>query len=1479
MSSISSEWLALRDWGSRGQESAFEELCCQLAFHEHEALQIGVVSPIRLATPDGGVECYWNLNDGTIWAWQAKYFLQKPNAQQWSQVTHSIETALKGHHGKISRYTICMPLNRPKSSDTSKNWFLDEWNRQVEKWEALAKKNGLIVQFEFWGDSEIFDRLALEEHRGRKYFWFHKESFSQAWFEDHMRQVVKNAGPRYTPEIHVETELVNYFDAICVRDTLYKEVLENLLELKRYIGYYERRLDVNEQDTLHSWYYKIEHFFVQGFASQELLHVKIENIFECFHEWLNNAIKAYEEKVQDRNSYSRDEGHSKLQDIESALYKLERFLKSDETKLQNQRLGILVGEAGSGKTHLLCDVLETRVKSRYPAVLLLGQHFKNVEPWRQIMELLHLSSTMTPDEFLGILDVAGAACGSRALIMIDALNESSERWFWQEYLAGMAEKISRYKHVALVVSIRSTYIENVLGDYDYDHWVRFDHHGFEEVYLQAIERFFDHYGLEYPNAPLLDPEFFNPLFLKTFCETFQGQNKIPNGVHSISDVFNRRMEMLNQKLAKPQYLDYRESKRLVQKALEKLAEAMVAKEHMWLAIDEADAIVETIFPSTGASKSLLIYLIDEGFVTEDFSYSETYEELEGIRFGYERFFDYIHALHVIDQLKALPENQQMVWFESLLPEKRYWSFKSGLIEMLSILIPEHFGKELYRFIPKHKTKRVVMESFLKSFLWRRNDSFTNTTRSYLNKVVLEYLSDEKVLDMMLSVCAEVDHPYNAKRLHKILSRYSMPEHDRWWSVYVYNAYQSNRPVSRLIEWVWHSNTQKHINDEAALLLAITLSWFLTTSHRFARDRATKALVALLENRLHLFSKLFFYFKEVDDLYIHERLYGAAYGAALRSSDKKAVVILAKQVYRRVFKDEKPPVHVMLRDYARGICELALRYENGIGIDVKKIRPPYVSEWNDAYIDDALFENEDSYRDNVYHSIFYDDFGDYIIGRGPSHWLNRRITDGLHVKQKLDHFQKTLSKKAHEYFDQYRESKEYFLTSKDTKNKELLGMVMSFFQKLLITTLNDRQKEVFESVEWYLDHSKSRHRSDEGHIDINELKKRVYQRVLELGWSKEIFQKAEDALRFYTRNGRTARKAERLGKKYQWLAWHELLAQLYDNFEYDGRPYDDVMEGYEGTWQEFLRDIDPSCLIQTPQKEMWWYAHSPCWWVNTDYKNWQVNESNASWVAVRDDLPKCSDFFNIAYENGTIWMPLDGTYRWKQKRTYEEKLDDARYRDLYCGLSSYIVKDNSIETMRKLVEFYKDLVGNRRDFPSCRETTRVFLGEFHRSFAHEYEVYDWYKSDLALGEIKCAYEVYMQEDANFDCSIDETIHIALPCREIVEALQLESDGKEGKYFNQKANLICQDPSVDEKGPLSLLMEKHALSDFLNQSGYGMFWVLFCEKNILGNSFNHKQFDGQLQHWEFCWFEKGEIKRETWFKYYEPRMDQRSVIEGK
>ena len=51
----------------------------------------------------------------------------------------------------------------------------------------------------------------------------------------------------------------------------------------------------------------------------------------------------------------------------------------------------------------------------------------------------------------------------------------------------------------------------------------------------------------------------------------------------------------------------------------------------------------------------------------------------------------------------------------------------------------------------------------------------------------------------------------------------------------------------------------------------------------------------------------------------------------------------------------------------------------------------------------------------------------------------------------------------EYFDQYRESKEYFLTSKDTKNKELLGMVMSFFQKLLITTLNDRQKEVFESV--------------------------------------------------------------------------------------------------------------------------------------------------------------------------------------------------------------------------------------------------------------------------------------------------------------------------------------------------------------------------------------------------------------------------------
>lgn len=42
--------------------------------------------------------------------------------------------------------------------------------------------------------------------------------------------------------------------------------------------------------------------------------------------------------------------------------------------------------------------------------------------------------------------------------------------------------------------------------------------------------------------------------------------------------------------------------------------------------------------------------------------------------------------------------------------------------------------------------------------------------------------------------------------------------------------------------------------------------------------------------------------------------------------------------------------------------------------------------------------------------------------------------------------------------------------------------------------------------------------------------------------------------------------ERIGKKYQWLALHELLARVADNFEKLEYSWSDNVVEYEGTWE-------------------------------------------------------------------------------------------------------------------------------------------------------------------------------------------------------------------------------------------------------------------------------------------------------------------------
>ena len=200
------DWRSIRPLNG-ARDKGFEELCSQLARSEI----VDGARFIRKGSPDAGVECYAVNENGSESAWQAKYFLALGNSQ-WSQIDESVGTALR-KHPRLTRYVVCLPLDLPDARVPGKKSALARWISHVEKWRKWAAQREMTVEFEYWGSSELLERLTKPEHIRRVRFWFDATGFDEDWFERRFQEATQTAGPRYTPELHVNLPIAHRFEA------------------------------------------------------------------------------------------------------------------------------------------------------------------------------------------------------------------------------------------------------------------------------------------------------------------------------------------------------------------------------------------------------------------------------------------------------------------------------------------------------------------------------------------------------------------------------------------------------------------------------------------------------------------------------------------------------------------------------------------------------------------------------------------------------------------------------------------------------------------------------------------------------------------------------------------------------------------------------------------------------------------------------------------------------------------------------------------------------------------------------------------------------------------------------------------------------------------------------------------------------------------------------------------------------------------
>ncbi|MEM5431832.1 AVAST type 2 anti-phage system protein Avs2 [Cupriavidus oxalaticus] len=1471
------DWASIRPLNGSKQD-AFEELCTQLA----RASCPPGSRFIRKGRPDSGVEAHVVHLDGTEWAWQSKYF-DTMKSSQWVQLDESVKTALAGHPN-LTRFIVCVPLDLPDGRTGRSKSARQHWNERVAKWCGWAARAGMSVEFIWRGSHEMLTELATPQHDGLVHFFFSTRYLDDAWFQARLSEAHEAAGPRYTPELNVKLTVNDYFDALGRTHEFYNGVRAKARRIRDRMRSHAFSLTNDSDSALISKLEAAEltcnrvldEFKVLSEdpvrpdpmgSLRDSLREALRSTGDLLSEYRrqreaakaaleNDCAKAAMRQNYDYDSYALRELYSDLSD---SLSHVNQFRAATSSNLV-----ILTGDAGSGKTHLLCDLAKQRLDKGRPTVVLMGQRFlETSDPWIQALHQLDLTGWNARD-LVKALEVVAQRANSRVLFVIDAINEGAGRQLWPAHLLPFLERLKASSWISTIISVRSSYAEDLLPESGTAGAVRLEHRGFENVEFDATRAFFEHFGIDLPSTPLLAPEFSNPLYLKTLCLGLQasGQSRLPRGFHGVVKAFGNYVAGINKKAARD--LDYAARINPVAAALKDLAKRMVQSHRAWLSYADAETIVNAHLPGRDYSRSLIAKLFGEGLLIEERVWSDAENGfMTVVQIAYERLSDYLCVESLLDlHLNAADPATTFkpggpLDLEAL---RTTWS-RPGFHEALHILVAERTGQELVALMPALAEEHFTPSIFLNSIVWRDPAAVTPQAVTYLRSLKASHIED--VIDTLVTLATIPEHPLNANFTDGLLRESSMAERDAWWTIGLHGLWARQSAVDRLFQWANRLWPHTEITDESAKLAAYIIAWLLPSSNRFLRDHATKALVRVLTWRPTVIEQLIERFCDADDAYVAERTLAAAYGATMRTMDTAGVSAVADRTHAKVFAAGPPRPHLLLREYAQGIIKRAahLRKEPSSAL-WPKIEPPYASDWPkipteseiDAIAPTWTADTSKTFswgHHRIRSSVMDDDFGRYVIGTNSwsTNWLSLRLDEPqwMSLDLQVERAVSTLTEGEREGWELFRaaarsvslerlsrrmEKRQAIPEQPDDKaarSPSKAEQILSMVRSLLLDMLGKKKGTVFSPLMDAISNDSSMRLPPK--FDLKLVQRYVVGRVFELGWTSERFGQFDQNIEG---RGRDAAKPERIGKKYQWIAYHEMLAFMADHYQYTAEPTSKEIGGaYQGSWQDDVRDIDPSNVMQAPIHDEDDLVSPSAFWAPTGMRDWHAGVAAKSWAQITDDIPRPEVLlFSRDEPSHSEWVNLHTDIKWIMPRTaYEDSFGDGR-REVWMHADGALVKHEDVsKLMRK--EMAREIARRGVHGGGLHE---IFLGEIGWSEASKFFNNPYYShlgwaGDADPEEITAiaVSQGYARERGGFDCSVtSETISLRVPTERLLELLNAEWSGVSATYINKAGTVVAFDPAANVPTPSAFLVRREDLQNVLQTHDLAVCWAIQGEK---------------------------------------------------
>ncbi|MGV9362044.1 hypothetical protein [Amycolatopsis sp. NPDC003731] len=1259
---------------------------------------------------------------------------------------------------------------------------------------------------------------------------------SMRWLRERLDAAIEDLGPRYNCELTVEVPPAAVIAAFARR----REALAPFRdELDAARSALLKAAEVDDLEPLPELIAEMEHLSANVEESGRGGTLPVER----WGERIAAVLAPVQEMTKGYPSHQR-ESNPFAGPLESCWLSLERasaWLEGQVPAAWNERVVLLEGEQGRGKSHLLADTARAAINDGQPVLLLLGQHFLSPsEPRSQAVGNLQWPGTV--DELLTALNSLAVGAGRRALLMIDALNEGEGRVIWPRWLAGFLQQVDQFEHIGVVLSVRTIALPVCVPDSVTKSVMRVEHTGFANVEFDAVREFFAHYGLIAPATPLLLPEFREPLFLDLFCRTAQQRPGMmlesTPGLSAVLDGFLATRDTIVS-----ERLDLDPDDKVVTTASLALARSMAEQGRRWLSTTEAKRITEEVCPTTnGYSRSLYAALLTERVLINSFVHSQHgTADHNPIQFSYERLADHLVATNLIASARSTSGHDR----DKLADAIAQLDTRDTTFDALALLLPELTGSELIDLADNSEPefRETMAGRVVTSLPLRAGNAITDAAAALLTDRLLgqDRRNARSAAHVAVSLACRPGHRIDHDWLHATLAAMPMWQRDITWTAATAELSRRPTPYRRILTWIETEDaaTIAALTDKAALAAAVTLMWAFTNSDRVLRDTATRRLVKLAEVHPNVLVPLLQRAIEIDDLYVLERVCAATYGVALRTLPDGELSLVADAVLNTVFRDTAPPAHILIRDYAHNTIRLA--HARGLVTDKDYARTtgPWPSRWpeEDIPAQDELerrfplfAEGEPSRDGSLWASIHlsageHGDFGIYIIGtNNPLSFPFASNSENV---------------------------------STEDEPEPSLGLLEHLPED---NPLREAVDDLIAAAASTAAEQPARQRTTP--VDAALVTRYVVCGVAERGWTPERFRDIDRELEGNHRAGRSPHKRERIGKKYQWQAWHEALALLADTHQ----PNDDSFYGrVTPTRSAAARDIDPTHQLTGNPEDSKPDQYSPAntWWMpysRPHPPDLTAFDAQCAWVSDRTQLIDTTGLIVVpgaiaaaspagaAYglDDQDSWILLRGSasWYWNAYGPAPGLTSEGVWADHGLVHHTVFIRQADIPTI--LAAPLNDYRPHdyQHDF-----IDGAFLGEFphHPNFLDilaERETADGWTTETSIpASVLHASDRYVWEGSNYDCSLTGTVSVTLPSAHFLHLLSSDSHILDGAVRQSDGTVIAFAPDTYEPGDSTLLIRGDLLHAGLADADLALGRLVYQERRS-AKAHEHDPWPGMI-----------------------------------